>query len=68
MDGFLIVIAADATILYVPDHVTEYVGLTQLELIGQTMYEVVHEDDYKTVERNLIFDPSGEFLLIPWSK
>ena len=56
MDGFLIVIAADATILYVPDHVTKFVGLTLLELIGQTMYEVVHGDDYKTVERNLIFD------------
>lgn len=63
MDGFLIVIAADATILYVPDYVTEYVGLTQLELIGQTMYDVVHGDDYKTVERNLIFDPSGKIYL-----
>ena len=56
MDGFLIVIAADATILYVPDHVTKFVGLTLLELIVQSMYEGVHGDDYKTVERNLIFD------------
>ena len=60
MDGFLIVIAADSTILYAPDYVTEYIGLTQLELIGQTMYDVVHGEDYKTVERNLIFDPSGK--------
>lgn len=60
MDGFLIVIAADSTILYVPDYVTEYVGLTQLEVIGQTMYDVVHGDDYKAVERNLIYDPSGK--------
>ena len=63
MDGFLIVVADDSTVLYVPDYVTEYIGLTQAEIIGQSLFELTHSDDHGAIERNLIYDPSGKLQL-----
>ena len=53
------VVAPDLTVLYVPEYVTECIGLTQTEIIGQNLLDLTHSDDQNSVERNLIYDPTG---------
>jgi PAS domain-containing protein len=58
MDGFVMVVSPDGTVLYVPEFVTEHIGLTQAEMIGQSLVDLTHSEDQNSVERNLIYDPT----------
>ena len=53
------VVSPDGTVLYVPEFVTEHIGLTQAEMIGQSLVDLTHSEDQNSVERNLIYDPTG---------
>ena len=53
IDGFLIIISASGEILYVSESVADYVGVTQQEVIGQSIYELTHEDDHNSISNNL---------------
>jgi len=53
LNGFGIVMNQEQDIVYVTNNVSEYIGLTAFELLGQPMAEFVHPCDY-TVIRNLI--------------
>lgn len=53
IDGFLIIISASGEILYVSESVADYVGVTQQEVIGQSIYELTHEDDHDSISDNL---------------
>ncbi|XP_064394272.1 circadian locomoter output cycles protein kaput-like [Halichondria panicea] len=53
LDGFLIVLDSDGFILYVSDSITNVVGLTQHDVIGQNFVEIVEDDDASTITDNL---------------
>ena len=59
MDGFLLVIAGDATILYASDKMESFVGLCPRDVIGHSLHDLVDsEADSETVRENL--KPKGE--------
>ncbi|XP_060075525.1 circadian locomoter output cycles protein kaput-like [Ylistrum balloti] len=46
LDGFLLVVATDGTILYASDNVLQYLGFNQVDLLHRCIYGVVHPDDH----------------------
>ena len=58
MDGFLMVLAYDATILYVSDNLESYMGLSPRDVIGHTVHDLVQsQEDSETIRENLL--PKG---------
>lgn len=53
MDGFLIALDKDATILYASESITSYIGLTQHDVIGQCLEDITHPDDKEIIQDNL---------------
>ena len=54
MDGFLIALDKDATILYASESITTYIGLTQHDVIGQSLHDITHPDDRELIKDNLM--------------
>ena len=63
-DGFLIVVAPDSTVLYVTENVTRFIGLTQTEVVGHSLLDLMHGDDQNSVEINLMYDPTGLLVVV----
>lgn len=53
MDGFLIAMDTEATILYASESITSYIGLTQHDVIGQCLEDITHPDDMEIIRENL---------------
>ena len=63
MDGFLLVLDKDGTILFVSESITAYIGLTQNDVIGLNLEEITHPDDRDIIHDNLVAKnvlPPGE--------
>ena len=49
-------VAPDSTVLYVTENVTKFIGLTQTEVVGHSLLDLMHGDDQNSVEMNLMYD------------
>ncbi len=54
MDGFIIVLDKDATILYTSESITSHIGTTQHDVIGQNLMDIIHADDKEIIDDNLV--------------
>ncbi|XP_021355590.1 aryl hydrocarbon receptor-like [Mizuhopecten yessoensis] len=54
LDGFLLVVSTDGTILYASDNVLQYLGFNQVDLLHRCIYGVVHPDDH--LDLKLVFE------------
>ncbi|XP_033756893.1 aryl hydrocarbon receptor-like [Pecten maximus] len=54
LDGFLLVVATDGTILYASDNVLQYLGFNQVDLLHRCIYGVIHPDDH--FDLKLVFE------------
>ncbi|XP_078517101.1 hypoxia-inducible factor 3-alpha isoform X2 [Lissotriton helveticus] len=45
LDGFLMVLSEDGDMIFLSDNVDKHLGLGQLELIGQSVYDFIHPCD-----------------------
>jgi len=50
IDGFSLILSSTGDIIYVSDNVNRYIGLTQVELLGQDFYEYVHPCDHNQLK------------------
>lgn len=53
LEGFLIIVSTDGDIVFLSENVTDYLGLSQMELMGQSIYEVSHPCDHNEVKEVL---------------
>ncbi|XP_039282885.1 hypoxia-inducible factor 1-alpha [Nilaparvata lugens] len=53
LDGFLLVVSSEGDIVFLSENVTNYLGLTQMELMGQSIYEVSHPCDHSEIKEIL---------------
>lgn len=53
LDGFLLALDKDATILFASEPITSYIGLTQHDVIGQNLVDITHPDDQEIISDNL---------------
>ncbi|EDO45858.1 predicted protein [Nematostella vectensis] len=53
LDGFVYVIAQDGQCLYISENVTYYLGLSQIEVTGNSLYKYVHPCDHEELANQL---------------
>ncbi|XP_031570758.1 endothelial PAS domain-containing protein 1-like [Actinia tenebrosa] len=53
MDGFLYVVAPDGQCLYISDNISHYMGLSQIEVTGNSLYKYVHPCDHEELANQL---------------
>lgn len=53
LDGFAFVLAADGRFLYISETVSIYLGLSQVEMTGSTIFDYVHQHDHAEVSEQL---------------
>lgn len=56
MEGFLLIITAGARIIFISHTVEKYLGHSQIEIMGQSLYNICHEDDREELKKNLTPD------------
>ncbi|XP_055354827.1 neuronal PAS domain-containing protein 1-like isoform X2 [Paramacrobiotus metropolitanus] len=58
-DGFIMAVAEDGQLLYISETVSVYLGLSQVELTGNSIFEYIHPDDRSdlAVAMGIPFDP-----------
>ena len=49
----MIILSSNGEVLYVSESVADYVGVTQQEIIGLSIYELTHSDDHDAIRENL---------------
>ncbi|XP_061682396.1 hypoxia inducible factor 1 subunit alpha, like [Syngnathoides biaculeatus] len=56
LSGFIVVITAEGDMIYLTENVSKHVGIPQLELLGQSVYEFVHPCDQEEL-RDILLHP-----------
>merc|ERR1719225_1076968 len=63
LDGFAISLASDARFLYISETVSIYLGLSQVELTGSSLFDYIHQADHDELAQQLgvtIHGPGSE--------
>ncbi|ESO83510.1 hypothetical protein LOTGIDRAFT_133221, partial [Lottia gigantea] len=50
LEGFLFILSKDGDIVYVSDSVSKYLGIQQIDLVGQSIYEFAHPCDHDEIK------------------
>jgi len=50
LDGFSLILSTNGDVIYVSDNVSRYIGLTQVELLGQDFSDYVHPCDHNQLK------------------
>ncbi|XP_051157483.1 protein trachealess isoform X3 [Leptopilina boulardi] len=53
LDGFAMAVAADGRFLYISETVSIYLGLSQVEMTGSSVFDYVHREDHAEVAEQL---------------
>ncbi|XP_064863963.1 endothelial PAS domain-containing protein 1-like isoform X1 [Oncorhynchus nerka] len=53
LGGFVVVVTTEGDMIYLSDNIREYMGLTQVELMGHSIYDFTHPSDHKEIRDNL---------------
>lgn len=53
LDGFAMAVAADGRFLYISETVSIYLGLSQVEMTGSSVFDYVHQQDHAEVAEQL---------------
>ncbi|XP_026066146.1 single-minded homolog 1-like [Carassius auratus] len=64
LDGFIFVVACDGKIMYISETASVHLGLSQVELTGNSIYEYVHPADHDEMSAVLTPQPSLHSQLI----
>ena len=53
MDGFALAVAADGRFLYISETVSIYLGLSQVEMTGSSIFDYIHPNDHAEIAEQL---------------
>ncbi|KAJ3648941.1 hypothetical protein Zmor_020708 [Zophobas morio] len=53
IEGFLVVMSSEGDIVYMSENVSDYLGITQIDLMGQNIYEYSHPCDHDEIKEIL---------------
>ncbi|XP_037032208.1 protein trachealess isoform X5 [Bradysia coprophila] len=68
LDGFALAVAADGRFLYISETVSIYLGLSQVEMTGSSIFDYIHHQDHSEVAEHLGLSLSnGQGLASPSS-
>uniref|UniRef100_A0A3Q3NL45 Endothelial PAS domain protein 1 n=1 Tax=Labrus bergylta TaxID=56723 RepID=A0A3Q3NL45_9LABR len=66
LDGFLMVLSTDGDMIFLSHNVSNYMGLTQTELMGHNIFEFTHPCDHEEITNNLqeiLFGGKRDFVM-----
>lgn len=58
LDGFIFVVAPDGKIMYISETASTHLGLSQVELTGNSIYDYIHNYDQDEMARVLALQPN----------
>lgn len=58
LDGFIFVVAPDGKIMYISETASTHLGLSQVELTGNSIYDYIHNYDQDEMTRVLSLQPN----------
>nr|CAG4643127.1 EOG090X0484 [Ilyocryptus agilis] len=58
LDGFIFVVAPDGKIMYISETASVHLGLSQVELTGNSIYEYIHPADHEEITSVLTVHPT----------
>lgn len=53
LEGFLMILSTDGDMIFLSDNVSKYMGLSQTEMMGHSIFEVTHPCDHEEIKNNL---------------
>ncbi|XP_056638030.1 hypoxia-inducible factor 1-alpha-like isoform X1 [Diorhabda sublineata] len=53
LDGFVMILSEEGDFIYVSENVNEYLGINQIDLMGQNVYEYSHPCDHEEIKEIL---------------
>ncbi|XP_026207464.1 endothelial PAS domain-containing protein 1 [Anabas testudineus] len=53
LEGFVMVISTEGDMIFLSENVSKYMGLTQTELMGHSIFEFAHPCDHEEIRNNL---------------
>ncbi|KAH9519455.1 Endothelial PAS domain-containing protein 1 [Bulinus truncatus] len=60
LEGFAFILSQEGDIVYLTENVTKYLGLQQIELMGQSVYEFTHPCDHDEIKDMLTSKQSAQ--------
>ncbi|KAK4884081.1 hypothetical protein RN001_000352 [Aquatica leii] len=54
LEGFLLVLSPEGDFIYLSENVSDYIGITQIDLMGQNIYEYSHPCDHEEIKDMLV--------------
>ncbi|XP_076380332.1 HIF-1 transcription factor component sima isoform X1 [Megalopta genalis] len=58
LNGFMLVLSNDGNMIYLSENVSDYLGVTQMDMMGQSVYEYSHPCDHDELRECLSSKPS----------
>ncbi|XP_052754216.1 single-minded homolog 1 isoform X2 [Galleria mellonella] len=62
LDGFIFVVAPDGKIMYISETASVHLGLSQVELTGNSIYEYIHQSDHEEMNAVLSLQHPHTYL------
>ncbi|XP_064075763.1 single-minded homolog 1 isoform X1 [Vanessa tameamea] len=62
LDGFIFVVAPDGKIMYISETASVHLGLSQVELTGNSIYEYIHQADHEEMNAVLSLQHAHSYI------
>ncbi|XP_076025481.1 endothelial PAS domain-containing protein 1b isoform X2 [Genypterus blacodes] len=59
LEGFVTVVTSDGDMIFLSENINKFMGLTQVELTGHSIFDFTHPCDHDEIRENLSLKPSG---------
>ena len=64
MDGFILVLSKDGEMIYISENVVQYLGISQTDLMGHSIYDFSHPCDHNDIKEILSLKPKSELVCL----
>ena len=64
MDGFILVLSKDGEMIYISENVVQYLGISQTDLMGHSIYDFSHPCDHNDIKEILSLKPRSELVCL----
>ncbi|CAJ1066810.1 endothelial PAS domain-containing protein 1b [Xyrichtys novacula] len=61
LEGFVTVVTSDGDMIYLSENITKFMGLTQVDLTGHSIFDFTHPCDHEEIRENLSLKAAGIF-------
>ncbi|NP_001296843.1 endothelial PAS domain-containing protein 1b [Fundulus heteroclitus] len=61
LEGFITVVTSDGDMIFLSENINKFMGLTQVELTGHSIFDFTHPCDHEEIRENLSLKSAGSF-------